>query len=200
MPGTISLDHSFPKRDKLLGLVDSVLASVDRCSTITHRLLGFARHMDVADVTIDLYTLLREVLGFLAREAEHRNLDVSFPVPGAVPTIESDRGQLQQVFLNLLNNAFAAVSDGVGRIEITIEAVTEERVAVTIVDNGCGIPTENIERIFEPFFTTKEGSGTGLGLSITYGIVRKLGGTIHVASEVGVGTRFTVVLPVRRKA
>ena len=196
----ISLDDSFPKRDKLLGLVDSVLASVDRCSTITHRLLGFARHMDVADVTIDLYTLLREVLGFLAREAEHRNLDVSFPVPGVVPTIESDRGQLQQVFLNLLNNAFAAVSDGVGRIEITIEAVTEERVAVTIVDNGCGIPTENIERIFEPFFTTKEGSGTGLGLSITYGIVRKLGGTIHVASEVGVGTRFTVVLPVRRKA
>lgn len=195
----LSLDGDFPKREKVLGLVDSVLASVERCSTVTHRLLGFARHMHVSDDAIDLHALLREVLGFLAKEAEHRNLDVSFPVPGDVPTIESDRGQLQQVFLNLLNNAFAAVSDG-GGIEIHVERVGDDRVAVRIADDGCGIPRANIERIFEPFFTTKEGSGTGLGLSITYGIVRKLGGTIEVESEVGSGTRFTVVLPVRRRA
>ena len=114
-----------------------------------------------------------------------------------MPEIESDRGQLQQVFLNILNNAEAAVGDG-GRIDVWVRPDGERRVAVSISDNGVGIPKGNLDRIFEPFFTTKEGSGTGLGLSITYGIVQKLGGEITVRSEVGKGTCFTVLLPVRR--
>ncbi len=187
-----------PNQGRLLATVESVLRSVQRCKTITHRLLGFARHMDIQTETIDLEGLLREVLGFLEKEAEYRNLSVSFRVAEGVPTVISDRGQLQQVFLNILNNAFAAVTDG-GDIAIEIAPENDDVVAVTIADDGIGIPREHLERIFEPFFTTKEGSGTGLGLSITYGIVKKLGGDIRVASEVGHGTRFTVLLPRERR-
>jgi len=185
-------------QDRLIAAVDSILRSVQRCKKVTHRLLGFARHMDVTTETIDLESLLKEVLGFLEKEAEYRNVTVSFKLDPDLPTITSDRGQLQQVFLNILNNAFAAVSDG-GEIGIEIVKESETRVAVAIADDGVGIPRENLERIFEPFFTTKEGVGTGLGLSITYGIVQKLGGETRVESEVGVGTRFTVVLPVSRE-
>ena len=148
--------------------------------------------------TIDLENLLKEVLGFLEKEAEYRDITVSFEIEPELPTITSDRGQLQQVFLNILNNAVAAVQQG-GRIGIELARDGTDRVAVTVVDDGVGIPKEHLERIFEPFFTTKEGSGTGLGLSITYGIVKKLGGEIRVDSSVGEGTRFTVVLPVSRK-
>ena len=154
--------------------------------------------MDVQTETIDLENLLREVLGFLEQEAEYRDLTVSFQVQDKLPTAVSDRGQLQQVFLNILNNAFAAVSDG-GRIGIELAREDADHVAVTIADDGVGIPKEHLQRIFEPFFTTKSGTGTGLGLSITYGIVKKLGGTCRVESEVGTGTRFTVVLPISRE-
>ncbi len=185
-------------RERLVGAVDSILRSVQRCKKVTHRLLGFARHMDVKTETIDLESLLREVLGFLEKEAEYRDVTVGFQIDPKLPTIASDRGQLQQVFLNILNNAFAAVAEG-GEIRIEIAREDPDRVAVTVADNGVGIPKAHLERIFEPFFTTKQGSGTGLGLSITYGIVKKLGGEIRVDSTVGEGTRFTVVLPVSRE-
>ena len=191
----VSLEKDFPRREKFLDLIDSILRSVERCKTITHRLLGFARHMDVRNEPIDLGSLLREVLGFLEKEAEYRNLELTLEVDPALPTIVSDRGQLQQVFLNILNNAFAAVKDG-GRIEIRAGMSGAQHVRIAIADNGIGIPPEHLPRIFEPFFTTKEGVGTGLGLSITYGIVKKLGGGIEVASTVGVATQLTVVLPI----
>jgi signal transduction histidine kinase len=154
--------------------------------------------MDIQSETIDLENLLKEVLGFLEKEAEYRDVTVTFEVEPELPTIVSDRGQLQQVFLNILNNAFAAVGDG-GMIAIEMVREGGDRVAVTVADNGVGIPKEHIQRIFEPFFTTKKGSGTGLGLSITYGIVRKLGGEIRVESEQSQGTSFTVSLPISRE-
>lgn len=184
-----------PPKDRMLALVDSVLRSADRCGGITHRLLGFAKHMQVRAETIDLDLLLKEVLGFLEKEAAYRGLEVVLDFPPDPPTTVSDRGQLQQVFLNIINNAFAAVEDG-GRIEIGIREVEGNWVAVWIEDNGVGIPEEHLSHIFDPFFSTKKGAGTGLGLSITYGIVQKLGGEISVNSKVGEGTRFTVKLPI----
>lgn len=193
----ITLSEELPSREKLTELVNSVLKSAERCGGITHRLLGFAKHMEVQWETIDLDLLLREVLEFLEKEAVYRDINVIFNYPDAPPPIVSDRGQLQQVFLNIVNNAFAAVDDG-GRIEIGIKQVGNDQVAVTIADNGIGIPEEQLDQIFDPFFTTKKGAGTGLGLSITYGIVQKLGGQIAVESTVGEGTCFTVTLPIRR--
>ena len=188
------MSEEMPPRERMLELVDSVLRSADRCGGITHRLLGFAKHMQVQTETIELDQLLKEVLGFLEKEAAYRDLDVVLDFPPEPPTTLSDRGQLQQVFLNIINNAFAAVDDG-GRIEIGIKDAGPTTLAVWIQDNGVGIPEEHLSHIFDPFFTTKKGGGTGLGLSITYGIVQKLGGQISVKSKVGEGTRFTVILP-----
>jgi len=188
------MSDTLPPKERMVDLVDSVLRSADRCGGITHRLLGFAKHMQVRSETIDLDLLLKEVLGFLEKEAVYRDLDVVLNFPTDPPTTVSDRGQLQQVFLNIINNAFAAVEDG-GRIEIGIRGVEPDSVAVWVEDNGVGIPEEHLSHIFDPFFSTKKGAGTGLGLSITYGIVQKLGGEITVNSRVGEGTRFTVTLP-----
>ena len=188
------MSETMPPKDRMLELLGSVIRSADRCGGITHRLLGFAKHMQVQTETIDLGDLLREVLGFLEKEAGYRDIHVDLDFPEEPATVESDRGQLQQVFLNIINNAFAAVDDG-GKIQLGIIDTETGSVAIWIQDNGIGIPEENLNHIFDPFFSTKKGAGTGLGLSITYGIVQKLGGEISVQSTVGVGTRFVVTLP-----
>ncbi|MEW6365766.1 MAG: ATP-binding protein [Acidobacteriota bacterium] len=198
MKDLMMLEEEFPKKEKFLSLVDPILTSVDRCRTITHRLLGFAKRMDVRVETIHMDLLIREVLSFLEKESSYRNITIHLSFADDLVPIQSDRGQLQQVFLNILNNAFAAVKDG-GRIDISAEPRGIEKVAVTITDNGVGISEENIKHIFEPFFTTKEKYGTGLGLSITHGIVEKLGGQIEVRSALGEGTSFVVTLPVQRR-
>ena len=197
MEDLVAMREDMPDRKRYLKIVASILKSVGRCSAITHRLLGFAKRMDSKTDPIELEMLILEVLGFMGKEAEHRNVRVNCTSMGNVPQIESDRGQLQQVFLNIITNAFAAVDDG-GQIDIKIEQSNEQSVDVTVADNGHGIPKENLERIFEPFFTTKREYGTGLGLSITYGIVEKLGGTIDVQSRPGEGTSFTITLPVNQ--
>jgi signal transduction histidine kinase len=192
----LSLSPNPPPKDKLVELVDSIIYSVERCSVITHRLLGFARHIDVHPETIDMGQFIKEVLGFIGKEAQYRNIRVNMDVPDNIPVIESDRGRLQQVFLNIINNAFAAVDDG-GRIDILVAAPAADKVSVTVTDDGCGISPENLRTIFEPFFSTKGQKGTGLGLSITYGLVQKLGGRISVKSEADKGTSFTITLPVK---
>ena len=190
----VEYSDNFPQSEKLLGLVDSITKSVDRCSGVTHRLLGFARRMEVRKERIHLPDLLKEVVSFEGTETRHKNLKVEFDFQADLPPVHSDRGQLQQVFLNIFNNAVSAVSQG-GRIDISA-AARERTVVVAITDNGSGIEPENLRHIFEPFFSTKGEFGTGLGLSITRDIVEKLGGHIDVESEVGKGTRFLVTLPI----
>ncbi len=192
----IALANGFPQKQKFTGIIESILTSVNRCSTITHRLLGFAKRMDIKTETIDLEFLIREVLGFVEKEAAYRNIAVNVQSDSNLPSIESDRGQLQQVFLNIINNAIEELEGG-GRIDILLQRQNEQMVSATISDNGRGIPAEHLQHIFEPFFTTKKEYGTGLGLSITYGIIEKLGGNISVKSTVGHGTSFTVKLPIK---
>ena len=185
------------KVPKLIGLVDSVLSSVERCGRITKRLLGFAQHMDISVQPIKLDEIIHDVLGFLDKEAEYRSIAVSVEIPNDIPQLESDRGKLQQIFLNVINNAFAALSDG-GHLDITARREDKDFVSATITDNGCGIPEEDLDRVFEPFFSTKtKKGGTGLGLSITYGLVQEIGGMISVQSEVGKGTSFIITLPLK---
>jgi signal transduction histidine kinase len=193
-----TLKPDFIYKEKILKGVDSILKSVDRCSAITHRLLGFAKRMDINAEVIDLELLLKEVTGFLEREASLRNIKINFNIADNLPSIDSDRGQLQQVFLNILTNAYYAVKEG-GQIDIYANKNKDQTVEISIADNGIGISDENLEHIFEPFYTTKGKYGTGLGLSITYGIVQKLGGNISVKSKLGEGTRFTVHLPIKSK-
>lgn len=190
--------ESFPEKEKFLGLVDSIIKSVDRCRNITHRLLGFAKRMDVQMEPLDLNEVIKETLSFLEKEAVYKNITIRLNLAENLPRIMSDRGQLQQVFLNILNNAFDAVENG-GEVCVATWEPDIDTVAVTIRDNGKGMSEEVLKRIFEPFFTTKKGYGTGLGLSITYGIVKKLGGDIKVKSKEGEGTTFIVFLPKKPK-
>ncbi|MBN2320870.1 MAG: two-component sensor histidine kinase [Acidobacteria bacterium] len=186
-----------PDRERLLKQTNAIIQSVTRCSEITHRLLGFARHIDIKIEPVAIDALIRDVLGFLEKEADYRDIHIDMQVADALPTVHSDRGQLQQLFLNLINNAFDAMKKG-GRLEISVGDKAPNHVIVKIKDDGIGIARKDIEHIFEPFFSTKKSKGTGLGLSISYGIVKKLRGTIYVESELGEGTTFTVTLPVER--
>jgi two-component system NtrC family sensor kinase len=195
----IEYTPDFEQKEKFSTLVGAVLQSVNRCRTITHRLLGFAKRMEVEIENLDLNELLVEVLGFLEKEALYRNVDIQLELADDLPWIDSDRGQLQQVFLNILNNAMTAVEDE-GRIAITTWEKDANTVAASIQDDGCGMSEETCRQIFEPFFTTKKEKGTGLGLSITYGIVKKLGGDIELESKENEGTTFKIYLPKRSTA
>ena len=185
----------FPQNPRIVELLDSVLASVERAGKITKRLLGFARHMDSAIENVQLNNVISEVLDFLKKEAEYRSITVNVDFVENIPQFQSDRGKLQQIFLNIINNAFAAMSDG-GRLDIKVRGEDNKNAVVTITDNGCGMSESDVGKIFEPFFSTKtKTGGTGLGLSITYGLIKELGGKIDVASRLGEGTTFTIILP-----
>jgi signal transduction histidine kinase len=189
------LKKEYGQDERLLGLVSSVLASVERAGTITKRLLNFARNLEADVEEVRIGEVIEQVLGFIGKEAELRDIEVDLDVPEEIPPFECDRGKLQQIFLNIINNAFAAVEEG-GHLDIRVEAKRNDFVVVTFEDDGCGIPEEDISRIFEPFYSTKtRQGGTGLGLSITYGLVQEIGGHIQVKSRVGQGTRFKVYIP-----
>ncbi|HEX5418689.1 MAG TPA: ATP-binding protein, partial [Gammaproteobacteria bacterium] len=118
---------------------------------------------------------------------------------GQLPEIECSPSQINQVFLNLVTNAAQAIG-GHGEIVITTKVQDAGHIAVSFADNGCGIPAEIMDKIRDPFFTTKEvGTGTGLGLSIVDEIIRGHGGELRIQSEVGKGSVFTVILPIRHE-
>ena len=189
--------QEYANDDRLLGNIDSILSSVARCGKITKRLLSFARHIDVEMDEIEFNDLANEVIDFLRKEAEYRSISIEMDVPANLPPFISDRGKLQQIFLNLVNNAFQAMNDG-GHLYISARETACDHLIFVVEDDGCGIPQSDIKRIFDPFFSTKKKSGgTGLGLSITYGLVQELGGTMTVESEVGKGTTFTIVMPLK---
>jgi len=183
--------------DRLLGLAGEITRSVERCGNITKHLLGFARHINVRVERINVAEVVEEVLSFLRKEAEYRSVTIAVDVDPELPEFDCDRGKLQQILLNLVNNAFQAVADN-GYVGIKADSPDAEHLRIRVRDDGCGIRPEDQKRIFEPFYSTKCGAGgTGLGLSITYGLVRKLGGRIEVDSRVGQGTTFTITLPVQ---
>lgn len=185
---------------RLQGNVESILGSVKRVSAVSNRLLGLARRMDVRVEAIDLPVLLREVISFLEREAEYHGIEITSDFPPDLPAIESNGDQLQQVFLNIMNNSLNAMPNG-GRIHIAARQDSPRSVTVSLSDTGAGIPPEHLEHIFEPFLAARgEQAGAGLGLSITQGLVQDLGGRLMVGSQEGQGTVFTVTLPIEAQA
>lgn len=187
---------TYEEDERLLNTVDAIIKAVERAGSITHRLLGFARKIEVSVEQINVEHLIRETLGFLRKEALYKNIRINIDVAENVPDIVTDRGKLQQIVLNLVNNAFAAMDDG-GQLDVIVRRIPGQKaISVAVRDNGCGISEENLKLIFEPFFSTRTKSGgTGLGLAITYGLIRDLHGTLEVESQVGVGTTFTITLP-----
>ena len=173
-----------------------------RCKDITHNLLSFARKTDGKVKKLQLNALIEEMVRLSGQRAKFGNVAIETDLKVDLPLVEASEIELQQVFLNLINNALDAMEKGGGTLKITTHVKSEEKfhgVVVDITDSGPGIPKVNLPKIFDPFFTTKPvGKGTGLGLSICYGIINKMGGEISVDSILGEGTTFHLHFPLSR--
>ncbi|MCL2341055.1 MAG: ATP-binding protein [Proteobacteria bacterium] len=175
--------------------VGKIRQHVSRAGTITHRLLGFSKKI-TAEYDVQINALLQETISFLESEANANNITFDLRLDEELPTLRTDGAQVQQVLLNLLENALDAVGPE-GKIEVVTSRGARE-ISVQVADNGQGISPDVLEKIWDPFFTTKEaGKGTGLGLSICSDIVHRLGGTIMVENRPQGGAAFTIRLPLR---
>jgi two-component system NtrC family sensor kinase len=182
-----------PRRDDLKMIINETT----RCKNIVADLLNFARQQEVLTQDTDVHTLLDQVTEGISLQPLFQKVEIVRQFSPDMPAIQADPAQLQQVFVNLLNNAAEAMADG-GTITLATRPVNNQWVEIKVSDTGCGIPGENLGKLFTPFFTTKAlGKGTGLGLSIVYGIIKMHRGQITVQSQVGKGTTFTVTLPVQ---
>ncbi|WPD21929.1 MAG: ATP-binding protein [Candidatus Electrothrix scaldis] len=195
------MSPDFPHKEMVAQSLAGIQSSVNRCKVITHRLLGFAHHQaEVKIEEVDINALLHETVSFLAKEASYNRINMDFILEEGLQHPWSDRGELLQIFLNIIGNGIDALAETGGTITLTSKQVDPQAVRICIADNGPGMTQEVQRHIFDPFFTTKEtGRGTGLGLSIVYGLIRKLGGTINVVSVRGKGTEFEIDLPVHQE-
>ncbi len=188
--GELDLDHVV--RD-LGSVLDGCSEGVTRTSGLVRDLRTFSRLDHAELMPLDLHEAIESTLNLLRGPLKEIAVVRDFE---QIPPVECLGGQINQVLMNLLANAAEAVEPG-GRIAIRTRAIGEERVAVEVEDDGCGIAPEHLERIFDPFFTTKDpGKGTGLGLSISYGVVARHGGRLEVRSTLGGGSCFRLELPV----
>jgi signal transduction histidine kinase len=184
--------------EELDALAKDGLHGIGQITEIVGNLRNFSRLDRSKVASFNLNEGLDSTLAIARHELKHHAVKKNY---GDIPPITCSPSQINQVFLNLVNNAAQALGPGPGEIRITTRREGTGHVAVEVADNGKGIPPEVLPKIFDPFFTTKEvGKGTGLGLSIVYKIVEQHGGSISVDSSVGVGTRFTVVLPLQPPA
>lgn len=172
-----------------------------RCKEITHKLLSFARKTDSTLKDVQLNDIVSEIVDLSAQMAKYNKVAIETSLQKTLPYITASPSELQQVLLNLINNALYAMekTGGIINISTKISEIESGTIAIVVEDNGPGIPEANLSRLFDPFFTTKPvGKGTGLGLSICYGIINKMGGKIDVQSVVGKGTRFRIWIPFQK--
>ncbi len=181
--------------------MEQIKLQIERCAGITQAILKFGRQSEPAIKDLDLKRFIPEVVAMIEKKASVHGITVKKALGPETPLVHGDPGQLQQVLLNLFNNAIDAIierhgADG-GKLTILTGVNGEQGQAeIQVKDNGTGIGPEELKKIFSPFFTTKPvGKGTGLGLSVCYGIIEGMGGTMAVESQKGAGTTFTIRLP-----
>jgi len=185
---------------QLADCLDQIQLQINRCGQITQGILKFGRQSEPTPQPIDLKEFIPDILKMVNKQAAVNNIEISHRTDSNTPKIQGDPGQLQQVLLNLLNNAMDAIhaahDHAGGAIRIETHSAANGRVLLLVKDNGCGVKEEDQKRVFSPFFTTKPvGKGTGLGLSVCYGIVQGMGGTMDFWSQPGKGTTFFIELP-----
>jgi two-component system NtrC family sensor kinase len=181
--------------DEFIRALEQIRTQGRRCKEITHKLLHFARKTDSRIQEVQINDLIEELVALSAQKAKYSNVTINTVLQKDLPPLQVSETEVQQVFLNLINNAVDAMEKKGGVIDVTT-LMEGDHIAVQVADNGPGIPEANLARIFDPFFTTKPvGKGTGLGLSICYGIIKKMGGEIDVHSVIGAGTTFRVLIP-----
>lgn len=183
--------------EEIVASVSKIRTQGARCRAITHKLLGFARKSDDPDQLVDMGALLREMVALTNEKARNAGVSISVDIALGLEPVRATPSVLQQVFLNLFNNAVDAMEKNGGSLQVRATAGhSPHSLHVAVADTGAGISPKVMKKIFDPFFTTKPaGKGTGLGLSICFNIVQGLGGHIRIDSEEGKGTTFHIVLP-----
>jgi PAS domain S-box-containing protein len=174
--------------------LDIIYFHVNRISEILKQLSGFTRASagEQKLARIDVNQVIENSVSLIQYDKKAKGIVIKRELSPDLPKVPSDANQLSQVFVNLTLNAIDAMPDG-GTLHVRSFSAGKE-VLIQFQDTGMGIPKEELNRVFDPFYTTKE-KGTGLGLSVSYNIIKKMGGTINVESEVGKGTLFTVAIP-----
>jgi len=168
-----------------------------RCKEITHKLLSFARTSDTPIQNLQINEIIKEVVA-ISDKTSYTGISINTYLDETIPSIYGSQTEIQQVLLNLINNALYALKKDGGKIDISTR-LAGRHVLVSVEDDGPGIPEANLDRIFDPFFTTKPvGEGNGLGLSICFGIIQRMGGEIKVHSTIDVGTRFDIRFPLKK--
>ncbi len=174
------------------------------CKKIVENLMTFARAPEKAQHDTDINRCVETLLGVVKGATLTKKVKMQLALTEGLPRVKGDADQLQQVFLNLINNAVLAMPQG-GLLTITTRLnARKDRVQIKFADTGVGIKKDNLAKIFDPFFTTRKvGEGTGLGLSVSYAIIHKFGGTITCESKIKdaaqnqeSGTTFTISLPI----
>jgi len=195
--GFAELMQQTTKDDKQRRQIDIIAREAHRCQKIVASLLSFSRQHKIERKLINVNDVVDSAIDILQYQLRTSNIQVERRLTPVLPPVLADEHQLQQVIINLLNNARQAL-DGHSvnaRIRI-VTLVKDQQVEIAIQDNGPGISPENLSKLFTPFFTTKEvGKGTGLGLSLCYGILQEHGGNITAHSEPGEGATFVMILP-----
>jgi len=175
--------------EKIIQFLDIMDNEIDRCSKITNDLLGFTRISEPSRLAFDINTVVNDAL---SRVEIAENIKLSKNLQPDLPMIMIDANQIGQVLINLIQNAYQAMTDG-GNLKISTK-VSDGFMEVEVGDSGCGIPEKEIKKIFDPLFTTKP-RGTGIGLAVCHGIIQKHNGVIDVKSQEGVGTTMFIRLP-----
>ena len=175
-------------------LIEGIQVGVKRASEIVTSLNHYSRHDDAPTIPCDIHTIIDNCLVMMSSQLKYK-VEIQKIYTDRPYTLICNEGKIHQAILNILSNAEHSISDK-GSIIIATH-VEKSKLIITITDNGCGISQENLPRITDPFFTTKDpGKGTGLGLSITYNILQEYNGTLNFESQLGIGTKVVVTLPV----
>ena len=184
-----------PRLDDFPKYLDVIIRESYRCKGIIDCLLSFSRKSDGSIEKVDINHVLHEVLELVRHKSRYEKVEIREELQPGLPPVRGDGAGLRQVFMNLLINAHQAIN-GAGTVEI-FTRVNGSAVIIQVKDNGNGIHPDHLDHIWDPFFTTKSvGEGVGLGLAVTFNIVKRQGGEIHVESQQGEGSVFTVSLPI----
>ncbi|QTA83032.1 Histidine kinase domain-containing protein, double CACHE domain-containing [Desulfonema limicola] len=199
--GTLTPSESLSEIDDSMS---QIKLQIDRCASITQAILKFGRQSEPKLQDVDLRSFIPQIIDMVAKKASVNGIDIIQDISLATPPVHGDPGHIQQVLLNLFNNAMDAIAEkhgsSGGRLYVESGPKDNKYTEIIVKDNGCGISPENLKKIFSPFFTTKPvGKGTGLGLSVCHGIIDNMGGVMQADSEPGKGTIFSINLPVSRK-
>jgi len=204
MKKNLSNQESGKDANKYIRYLTDIETQARRCKNIVQNLLRFSRASHATEFEeVNVNGVIEDTITFVEHQLHMNQIELKLELDPNLPTIQGNAGQLQQVFTNLIINSMqASEADSVIKITSRHSPAMGEfggTVELSFVDQGSGIASEIIKKIFEPFFSTKEiGKGTGLGLSVSYGIIKSHGGEIRVDSTVGVGTTFTIILPVQK--